>query len=95
VHLAASPAAAEPLSFCRRGSVTAMERLKGEDLRAACVVKHELYSKCIATSLAKDVMGRLDVGAPTKKCGALFADINDYCAEYLRTGELLLAKPAK
>ncbi len=69
-----------------------MDRLTGEDLRAACVVKHELYGKCISESIAKDVVGRLDVGAPTKKCGALFADLNDYCAQWLRTGELQLKK---
>lgn len=65
-----------------------MDRLQGEDLKLACKVIHERYKSCVKQSLVEDVLKTLDPTATSKKCSALFADLTDYCTEYLRTGEL-------
>lgn len=65
-----------------------MEKLKGDDLKVACTVVHERYTRCISETITKDVLGNLDMGAANRKCGALFADLTDFCGEFLRSGEL-------
>lgn len=65
-----------------------MEKLNGEDLRLACRVVHEKYKRCIKEAMVNDVLGNVDPNAPTRKCGSLFADLSEFCSEYLRTGEL-------
>lgn len=65
-----------------------MDKLQGAELRSACTVIHERYSRCVSETVKKDVLGSLDLGATNRKCGALFADLTDFCAEFIRTGEL-------
>ncbi len=65
-----------------------MDALRGEDLRVACRVVHSKYKQCVKDSLVRDVVKQLDPGAPARKCGALFADLSEYCSEFLRSGEL-------
>jgi hypothetical protein len=65
-----------------------MERLSGDDLRLACRVTHEKYKQCVKAALVKDVVGNVDPSAPARKCGGMFADLTEYCGEFLRTGEL-------
>jgi hypothetical protein len=65
-----------------------MDALRGDDLRLACRVVHAKYKQCVKDSLVRDVVKELDPTAPARKCGALFADLSEYCSEYLRSGEL-------
>jgi hypothetical protein len=67
-----------------------MDKLQGEDLRLACRVVHDRYKQCMRSSLMNDVLVKLDVSAPTAKCGHLFADLSEHCAPFLRAGELQL-----
>lgn len=72
-----------------------MEKLEGEKLHLACKVVYERYQRCVGETMTKDVLGNLDLGAANRKCGALFADLSDFCAEYIRSGELPLQKAKK
>lgn len=56
-----------------------MERLTAEQKVLACKVLRDKYSRCIKTSLVQDVLGAGDAGAPTRKCGAMFADLSEHC----------------
>ncbi|RYG52590.1 hypothetical protein EON66_09625 [archaeon] len=64
----------------------AMDKLRGDDLALACGVLQERYMACIKSSIVGDVLSSADVTAPTRKCGHLFTDITEYCAELVRTG---------
>ena len=72
-----------------------MDRLQGDDLKLACKVIHERYKTCVKQSFVDDVIKTLDTTGPNKKCSALFADLTDYCTEYLRSGELQTGKQDK
>ena len=66
-----------------------MDKLHGDDLLVACRVVHARYAACVKTALVRDVALRLDAGAPTRKCGGLFADLTDFCGEHFRSGALV------
>lgn len=72
-----------------------MDKLSGDELKLACKVIHERYKKCVQTSFSKDLLGSLDATAPTRKCGALFADLQEFCTEYIRSGELQLSMSSR
>jgi hypothetical protein len=65
-----------------------MDQLRGDDLRLACRIVHDRYKQCVRAAVMTDVLGNLDVTAPTKKCGHLFAELSEHCAPFLRAGEL-------
>jgi hypothetical protein len=71
-----------------------MESLQGADHLLACRVLHDRYSQCIKGSLLSDVLGGVDVGAPTRKCGGFFVDLQDHCGEHFRSGALVSPPPA-
>ncbi len=71
-----------------------MDALRGADRLLACRVLSERYAACVKTALVRDVALNLDVNAPTRKCGALFADLQDHCGEHFRSGELVGAPGA-
>jgi hypothetical protein len=60
-----------------------MEKLSGEDLKLACKVYVQRYKTCMKEALVKDVIQSIDVTAPTRKCGHLYADLTDYCGGLL------------
>lgn len=70
-----------------------MDKLKGEQLKLACSVKMQTYKACMKTAVTNDLILGLDVNAPTRKCGATFAELQEFCSEHL--ADLLLSSPAK
>ena len=65
-----------------------MEKLSPTELKKACHIIHEQYKACIGRSVVNDVAGRLDVEAPTRKCGSLYLVLIEQCNADLATGEL-------
>jgi hypothetical protein len=67
-----------------------MDKLSGSDLLLACRVTRQRYAACMQASFTRDVLAQGDAAAPTRKCGSLFATLQDFCAEHVRSGELVL-----
>jgi hypothetical protein len=65
-----------------------MEKLSGEQLRLACGVMQERYKRCVKDTLVKEVLSSADATAVTRKCGSMFAELTDFCGDFLRTGDL-------
>jgi hypothetical protein len=61
-----------------------MERLSPSDRQLACEVLQSRYKACVKQSLVNDVLGAIDMDAPTRKCGHLFAELTAHCAELIR-----------
>ena len=67
-----------------------MENLRGADLLLACRVLSDRYKQCVKGSIVHDVLEKMDASAPTRKCGGLFADLQDYCGD--RNGAIVTPK---
>jgi hypothetical protein len=68
-----------------------MEHLSPEALKRTCATIQEQYKACIGRSVVNDVAGKLDVEAPTRKCGGLYAALIKHCSEDLARGNLARA----
>lgn len=69
-----------------------METLRGSDHLLACRVLCDRYKQCVKGSFVHDVLEKMDPSAPTRKCGVLFADLQDHCGEHFRSGAIVAPK---
>ena len=63
-----------------------MDRLTSAQKQLACKVLLDRYSRCIKASLVQDVLGAGDAAAPSRKCGAMFADLGEHCSAFMPGG---------
>ena len=66
-----------------------MDKLNEKDLHLVCKVTYDKYKRCVKNALVNDVISDGDAGAASRKCSGLFADLNEYCGEFMREGHFL------
>ena len=65
-----------------------MDVLSPSELTKTCTIIQEQYKACVGRSVVNDVAAKLDVEAPTRKCGGLYLALIKHCSKDLATGEL-------